>query len=144
LLLGYSRIPYAAAVDGNFFSIFGRLHPKGNFPHISLITLGLIAAVFSLGKLPDVIGSLVATRILIQYLPQAIGLFVLRFRAPDMKRPFRMWLYPVPGVISILGWLYILGTAAVKSLIFAVVVFLVGSMIFLVRSKIRREWPFAG
>ncbi len=142
LLLGYSRIPYAAAADGNFFPIFARLHPKGNFPHVSLIALGLIASVFSLGKLPDVIGSLVATRVLIQYLPQAIGLFVLRRRAPDLKRPFRMWLYPVPGIISILGWLYILGTAAVRSLIFALVVLVAGSSIFFVRAGLRHEWPF--
>ncbi len=73
LLLGYSRIPYAAAVDGNFFPVFGRLHPKGNFPHISLITLGLIASLFSLGRLNEVIGSLIATRVLIQYLPQTAG-----------------------------------------------------------------------
>jgi amino acid transporter len=143
LLLGYSRIPYAAAVDGNFFRIFGRLHPKGNFPYVSLITLGVIASVFSLGRLPEVIGSLVATRVLIQYLPQAIGLFVLRRRAPDLERPFRMWLYPIPGLISILGWLYILGTVAIASLVFAVAVFLVGSVIFFIRAKIRREWPFA-
>jgi basic amino acid/polyamine antiporter, APA family len=144
LLLGYTRIPYAAAVDGNFFRIFARLHPQKNFPYVSLVILGIIASIFSLGKLPDVIGSLVATRVLIQYLPQAVGLFVLRFRAPELKRPFRMWFYPVPGIISILGWLYILGTSAVKSLIFAVVVLLVGSSVFLVRSKLRREWPFAG
>jgi amino acid transporter len=143
LLLGYTRIPYAAAVDGNFFRIFARLHPQKNFPHVSLVTLGIIASIFSLGRLPDVIGSLVATRVLMQYLPQAVGLFVLRFRAPELKRPFRMWFYPVPGVISILGWLYILGTAAVKSLIFAVVVLVAGSLIFLIRSKVRREWPFA-
>jgi amino acid transporter len=142
LLLGYSRIPYAAAADGNFFGIFAKLHPRGNFPHVSLITLGLIASVFSLGRLPDVIGSLVATRVLIQYLPQAIGLFVLRRRAPDLKRPFRMWLYPVPGIISILGWLYILGTAAARSLIFALVVLIAGSLIFFVRAGLRREWPF--
>jgi amino acid transporter len=91
-----------------------------------------------------VIGSLVATRVLIQYLPQAVGLFVLRRRAPDLKRPFRMWLYPVPGLISILGWLYILGTAAPKSLIFAAVVLVAGSSIFFLRAKRRREWPFAG
>jgi len=143
LLLGYSRIPYAAAADGNFFSVFARLHPRGAFPHVSLLTLGLIASIFSFGRLPDVIGSLVATRVLVQYLPQAIGLFVLRFRAPDLKRPFRMWLYPVPGVISVLGWLYILGTAAPKALIFALAVFLIGSAIFFVRSKFRKEWPWA-
>ncbi len=142
LLLGYSRIPYAAAADGNFFHIFARLHPTGAFPHISLVTLGVIASIFSLGHLPDVIGSLVATRVLIQYLPQAIGLFVLRFRAPDLPRPFRMWLYPLPGIVSVLGWLYVLGTSAPKALAFAVVVFLLGSAAFFIRARIRREWPF--
>jgi amino acid transporter len=143
LLLGYSRIPYAAAADGNFFSIFARLHPKGNFPHISLVTLGVTASIFSLGRLPDVIGSLVATRVLSQYLPQAIGFFVLRYRAPDLKRPFRMWLYPAPGVISILGWLYILGTAAGRALVFALAVFGAGSLVFFVRARLRHEWPWA-
>jgi amino acid transporter len=142
LLLGYSRIPYAAAVDQNFFSVFARLHPKGDFPHVSLVTLGVIASVFSLGRLPDVIGSLVATRVLVQYLPQAIGLFVLRFRAPGLERPFRMWLYPVPGLLSVLGWLYILMTSARKSLLFALAVFALGSITFFVRAVIRREWPF--
>ncbi len=143
LLLGYSRIPYAAAADGNFFRVFGRLHPTGNFPSVSLIVLGIVASIFSLGKLPDVIGSLVATRVLIQYLPQAIGLFVLRFRQPGLARPFRMWLYPLPGIISITGWIYILGTSNWKSLSFALVVFAVGSLTFFVRSRLRHEWPFA-
>jgi fructoselysine transporter len=143
LLLGYSRIPYAAAADGNFFRIFARLHPTGNFPTVSLIVMGVIASIFSLGRLPEVIGSLVATRVLIQYLPQAVGLFVLRFRAPNLKRPFRMWLYPVPGLISILGWLYILGTVAPKALIFAAAVFAIGSAVFFIRAKILNEWPWA-
>jgi len=143
LLLGYSRIPYAAAMDGNFFRVFARLHPKGEFPHIALITLGVIASLFSLGHLSEVIGSLVATRVLIQYLPQTIGFFLLRFRAPTLARPFRMWLYPVPGIISILGWLYVLGTAARKSLLFAFGVFAVGSAAYLIRARMRREWPFA-
>ncbi|MBZ5543224.1 MAG: APC family permease [Acidobacteriia bacterium] len=142
LLLGYSRIPYAAAVDGNFFRVFARLHPKGDFPHISLIVLGLIASVFTLRHLSEVIGSLIATRVLIQYLPQTIGFFLLRLRAPDLARPFRMWLYPLPGIISVLGWIYVLGTAAPRSLIFAFAVFTVGSVIFFVRSKMRGEWPF--
>ena len=142
LLLGYSRIPYAAAVDGNFFRVFARLHPKGDFPHISLIVLGLIASVFTLRHLSEVIGSLIATRVLIQYLPQTIGFFLLRLRAPELARPFRMWLYPLPGIISVLGWIYVLGTAAPRSLIFAFAVFTVGSVIFFVRSKMRGEWPF--
>ncbi|MGA2631069.1 MAG: APC family permease [Terriglobia bacterium] len=142
LLLGYSRIPYAAAADGNFFRVFGRLHPRGDFPHVSLVILGLVASVFSLGHLPDVIGSLVATRVLVQYLPQAIGFFVLRYRRPDLPRPFRMWLYPLPGIVIILGWLYILGTSRPRSLAFAAVVFLLGSAVFFIRARLRKEWPF--
>ena len=142
LLLGYSRIPYAAAVDGNFFPIFARLHPKGGFPHISLITLGLIASLFSLGHLNEVIGSLIATRVLIQYLPQTIGFFMLRFRAPDLPRPFRMWFYPLPGIISLGGWVYVLVTAAGRSLLFALGVFTVGTATYMARARVRGEWPF--
>jgi basic amino acid/polyamine antiporter, APA family len=142
LLLGYSRIPYAAAEDGNFFRAFARLHPKEGFPHVSLVTLGVIAAGFSLLKLPQVITSLVATRVLLQYLPQTVGFFILRFRAPEMERPFRMWLYPIPGVISLLGWLYILVTSSRGSLLFALGVFVVGTAAYLFRARRLGEWPF--
>ena len=142
LLLGYSRIPYAAAVDGNFFRVFARLHPTGNFPHISLITLGLVASLFSLGRLNEVIGSLIATRVLIQYLPQTVGFFVLRVRAPDLPRPFKMWFYPLPGIISICGWVYVLATSRVAPLLFAAAVFAVGTAIYMARARTRKEWPF--
>jgi basic amino acid/polyamine antiporter, APA family len=142
LLLGYSRIPYAAAKDDNFFKIFARLHPKGEFPYVSLITLGVLGSFFTLGGLNEVIGSLIATRVLIQYLPQTIGFFVLRYRAPQMQRPFKMWFYPIPGIISIVGWIYVLGTAARKSIYFAFGVLIVGTAAYLVRSRKRGEWPF--
>jgi APA family basic amino acid/polyamine antiporter len=142
LLLGYSRIPYVAAIDGNFFRVFARLHPKGQFPYVSLITLGVVASLFSLGKLSVVIPDLIATRVLIQYLPQTIGFFLLRFRAAELPRPFRMWFYPIPGLISLLGWLYVLGTAAPDSLIFAAAIFAAGTIAYLIRARIRGEWPF--
>ena len=142
VLLGYTRIPYAAAADDNFFRVFARLHPKGEFPYVSLITLGLIASAFSLLRLPEVIGGLVAIRVMNQYLPQAIGFFVLRFRKSDMPRPFRMWLYPLPGIAIVLGWLYILGTSNHRSLLFGVAVFAVGSIAFFIRARVRHEWPF--
>ena len=143
LLLGYSRIPYVAATDGNFFPAFAKLHPRGNFPYLSLITLGLMASAFSLLNLPAVIASLIATRVLIQYLPQTIGFFLLRRNAPEMKRPFRMWLYPVPGIIAIAGWIYVLSTASLGSLEFAAAVLVVGTAAYLFRARSRREWPFA-
>ena len=157
LLLGYSRVPYVAATDGNFFRIFSRLHPKGEFPHVSLIALGVVASLFSFGKLNEVIPGLIATRVLIQYLPHTIGFFLLRARAPSLVRPFRMWLYPVPGIISICGWIYVLGTAgqgAGRSIVvfgyqllltplrFAFCVLLLGTAVYMVRAKRRGEWPF--
>jgi basic amino acid/polyamine antiporter, APA family len=142
LLLGYSRIPYAAAADGNFFKVFARLHPKHDIPHVSLVTLGLIASGFSLLNLPEVIVSLVATRVLLQYLPQAVGFFVLRFKQPDMARPFKMWLYPIPGIISLFGWLYILSTSARGALLFALAVFALGTAAYLFRARRKGEWPF--
>ncbi len=142
LLLGYSRIPYAAAIDGNFFRVFARLHPKGQFPYVSLIALGFVASIFSLGRLNEVIGGLVATRVLIQYLPQTVGFFLLRFRAPQLQRPFRMWFYPVPGIVSLFGWLYVLGTAERRSLLFALGVFAGGSATYFIRARLRGEWPF--
>lgn len=142
LLLGYSRIPYVAAKDGNFFRVFSKLHPTGEFPHISLITLGVIASIFSLGRLSEVIPGLIATRVLIQYLPQTIGFFVLRVRRPDLPRPFRMWLYPIPGIVSTLGWIYVLATAARGSLVFALAVLGVGTAAYMIRARMRGEWPF--
>jgi amino acid transporter len=142
VLLGYTRIPYAAAADGNFFRIFARLHPQGEFPYVSLIALGLVAAAFSLLKLPEVIGSLVAIRVTNQYLPQAIGFFVLRFRHPHLPRPFKMWLYPLPGIAILLGWVYILVTSQARALWLALAVFIVGSAVFFVRAWKRGEWPF--
>src|SRR6516162_11017383 len=89
-LLGYSRVPYAAAVDGNYFRAFARLHPEKRFPTVSLLALGAVAIAFCLLRLADLIAALVVIRILLQFIVQAIGVIVLRQRQPDLPRPFRM------------------------------------------------------
>ena len=107
LLLGYSRIPYAAARDGNYFRVFGRLHRKG-FPHVSLVVMGAAAICFCFFSLADVIAALVVLRILLQFLMQHVGVIYLRRSQPEMKRPFRIWLYPLPPLLAICGFVYIL------------------------------------
>ncbi len=108
LVLGYSRVPYAAAVDGNFFKAFGRLHPTKGFPYISLMVLCALGFVFSmLMKLKHVIDSILAMRILIQFIGQAVGLVLLRRKFGTKDLPFKMWLYPVPIVLSIAIWLFL-------------------------------------
>src|SRR6185312_2368547 len=108
LLLGYSRVPYAAALDGNYFPSFARLHPGGRFPTVSLLWLGGVAALFCFFSLAEVIAALVVIRIALQFLVQAIGLLVLRRWRPDAPRPFRMWWYPAPALLAIAGFLYVL------------------------------------
>ena len=108
VVLGYSRVPYAAAVDGNFFKIFSKLHPTKNFPYVSLIVLCALGFVFSLlFRLGQAIDSILAMRILVQFVGQAIGVVLLRKKFGTMKLPFKMWLYPVPVILSILIWLFL-------------------------------------
>jgi len=111
LLFGYSRIPYAAAVDGHFFKPFAHLHPRGKFPDVSLLVLGGLTLIASFWDLDAVISALLTSRILIQFIGQIAALRHLRTHRPDIARPFRMWLYPLPSVIAFAGWLYIFATS---------------------------------
>ncbi len=144
LLLGYSRVPYAAARDGYFFKSFGRLHPTKAFPHVSLLVLGAISIVSSFFSLDVVIDALIATRIVVQFLGQIGGVVLLRRRAPAMVRPFRIWLYPLPIVIACAGWLFIFSTTGVYVMLFGLGVLALGVLCFLVWSARLRQWPFGG
>jgi len=140
LLLGYSRIPYAAARDGNFFAVFGRVHGRG-FPNVSLLALGAAAICFCFFSLADVIAALVVLRILLQFLMQHVGVMVLRQTQPVMKRPFRIWLYPLPPLLAIAGFGYILVERAnfERELLGAAVVVVLGTVAYAVREKMRCE-----
>jgi amino acid transporter len=108
VILGYSRVPYAAAVDGNFFKIFARLHPTKNFPHISLLVLCGAGFLFSMMfKLSEVITAILAMRIIVQFMAQSLGIVLLRKRNGTKDLPFKMWLYPVPVILSVVIWLFL-------------------------------------
>jgi APA family basic amino acid/polyamine antiporter len=135
LLLGYSRIPFAAARDGNFPRVFGRLHETRGFPVVSLLVLAGMACLFCFFSLADVIAALVVLRILLQFGLQHVGVMVLRWRNPEMPRPFRMWLYPLPPLLAIAGFGYIVVSRAGfhREVALAAFVAIVGSMVFGVR-----------
>ena len=145
LLLGYSRVPYAAALDGNYFAVFARLHPKLRIPHVSLIVLAVVAMAFCFLSLADVIPALVVIRLLLQFLLQAVGLILLRARRPEMPRPFRMWLYPLPALLATAGFVYVLFSRPdfFREIRYALVLLVVGVVIYFVRALTRKEWPFA-
>jgi amino acid transporter len=144
LLLAYSRAPYAAATDGNYFRAFARLHPRHRFPNVSLLALGAVATLFCFFNLAQVIAALVAIRILLQYILQQVGVIILRVRRPEMTRPFRMWLYPLPPVLALAGFLFIVFSRpdGSRELIYALVVAVTGSLLYLLRARRRGEWPF--
>jgi len=108
VVLGYSRVPYAAAVDGHFFPIFARLHPTKSFPYISLLFIGALGFIFSIQlKLSHAISAILAMRILVQFVAQAVGVVILRRREGTEKLPFKMWLYPLPVILSVAIWVFV-------------------------------------
>ncbi len=144
LLLGYSRVPYAAALDGNYFKVFARVHPRHRIPNVSLLMLAGVSMIFCMLQLADLVAALVVIRILLQFLLQQVGVMVLRRTQPELERPFRIWLYPLPPVVAIVGFLYILFSRPhfARELFFATVVVLTGTATYMLRAYKRREWPF--
>ena len=130
ITLGYSRIPYAAARGGDFFPAFAVLHPRGNFPFVSLVVLALLTSAFCFFELQHVISAAVCVRIVVQFIGQIAALHVLRRSRPDIPLPFRMWCYPVPSLIALIGWIYVLGTATPSVLLLSSGVFLSGLLAF--------------
>jgi len=120
VVLGYSRIPYAAARDGQFFEVFGRLHPTKRFPHISLLTIGAVAIPFCFFTLGQLVSWLILVQILVQFVWQCAGVMLLRRYRSDIVKPFRMWLYPLPALVSLAMWIYIFVTAPPAGILFAI------------------------
>jgi fructoselysine transporter len=137
VMLGYSRVPYAAAVDGNFFSVFSKLHSTKNFPHVSLLFLAGLAFVFSLlFKLTEVITAIIVMRILVQFLGQSFGIILYHQKHKQEPFPFRMWLYPMPAIVGIAVWLFVFCSADLKYILGAQGVIIVGALLYYARGQI--------
>jgi amino acid transporter len=145
LLLGYSRVPYAAALSGNYFKFLAAVHPRHGIPHRSLVALGLVASAFCFFSLQQVITMLVITRILLQFFLQHIGVMLLRKQRPELERPFRIPLYPLPPLAAMAGFAFILvnRSHALGGLAVAAGIACSGTVIYMIRAKRLRQWPFA-
>ena len=142
VLLGASRVPYSAAVDDNFFPVFARLHPTKRFPHISLLVLGGLAFLFSVRlKLQTAIVGILAVRLIVQFIGQAAGVMLLHRRWSSDKFPFKMWFYPVPAVLTMIGWLWLFwSTGAARK--WGLLQIAMGVVAFLVWTWEKKQWPF--
>ena len=142
LLFGYSRIPYAAAKDGYFFQVFGKLHPKLNYPYVSLLVLGAASIAAAFFKLEQVVNALITTRILVQFIGQVFAIPILRRKLPDSARPYKMWLYPAPAVVAFLGWAFVFATSGWNYVAIGVLTLAIGVGLYAVRARITGAWPF--
>ena len=149
VMLGYSRVPYAAAIDGAFFKVFGKLHPTKNFPYISLLVLAGFAFVFSLlFKMKHVIDGILAMRIMVQFIGQAAGVILLRKRNGTKHLPYKMPLYPLPVILVIAMWLFIFFATGLTIIFSFLIVFFSGLIVYFIYAKFsagpggQKQWPY--
>jgi len=142
ILLGFSRVPYAAAADGHFFSIFARLHPREHYPVVAVVSLGLLSALACILSLSELINLLIVVQIMLQFMAQCVAVIVLRKRAVGAPDSFRMPFFPLPALIALAGWTYIVVTSGVRYIEIGLALMLLGVLAFLVRSYGVHQWPF--
>ena len=120
LILGYSRVPFAAARDGDFFRVFAKVHPTKHFPHVSLLVIGLVSVPFVFLTLGQLVNWLMQVQILLRFIWQSAAVILLWEYRKDIPQPFKMWLYPLPAVISAALWVYLFFTGPLAGIVFSV------------------------
>jgi amino acid transporter len=144
MILGYSRILYAAGAEGNFFKAFGRVHPTGHFPTVSLLAINAMAIPLCWLSLERLLSALMIIQIVFQFIPQIVAVFAIRMYRKEIYRPYGMWLYPVPALVALTGWIYVATTPEQRQFLnTAVLLLLFGLGTYLLRSRAARSWPFA-
>jgi amino acid transporter len=141
-LLGASRLPYNAAKEKLFFKPFGLLHPRLRFPHVSLLVMGLVTAVGCFLSLTTVINALIALTLFTQFIAQIGALTILRRKQPTLPRPYRQWLYPVPSILALAGWIYIFQASGWAAIRVAIGWTVLGVIAFLIWARAEHVWPF--
>ena len=141
-MLGYSRVPYAAAREGHFFRWFEDVHAVHKIPHRALLLFGALVLFWSFFSLEAIITALLATRILEQFVAQVFAVIALRRRLPEQSRPWRMWFYPLPCALALVGWIFVYATTGYVFMLMGGTTLLAGIAVFLIWSKRRGDWPF--
>jgi len=142
--LGLSRILYAAGAEGSFFKVFGRVHPTGHFPTVSLLAINAMAIPLCWLSLERLLSSLMIIQIIFQFIPQIFAIFAIRKYRSDIERPFHMWLYPLPALVALVGWIYVAVTPDQRqNLGTALILLVLGLGAYYLRARAVKIWPFA-
>ena len=140
-ILGYSRVPYAAARHGDFFKIFAHVHPTKRFPDLSLVTIAIVSIPFCFFSLGQLVSWLIQVQVLLRFIWQCAAVILLRKYRPDIPQPFTMWLYPWPAILSGALWLFIFFTGPMEGIVFSVAFLLTGIVAY---SVFRRRTGHGG
>ncbi len=143
VLLGFTRVPFAAASEGRFFAVFARLHPTRNFPSFSVLFLGAMSAAACLLPLESLIKAIIVIQIVTQFAAQCVAVVLIRRFRKDIKRPFSMPLYPAPAVVALAGWLFILASSGRIYVLAGLALTIGGMAAYLWRARQRAEWPWS-
>ncbi|PYO77019.1 MAG: amino acid permease [Gemmatimonadetes bacterium] len=102
MLMGQPRVFYSMARDGLLPSVFGKVHPKFKTPYVTTILTGIVAAVMA-GLFPiGLLGELVSIGTLLAFVIVCAGIIALRYKSPNLARPFRTPLVPLVPILGIL------------------------------------------
>jgi amino acid transporter len=143
MILGYSRILYAAGAEGSFFEVFGRVHPTGHFPTVSLLAINALAIPLCWLSLERLLSALMIIQIVFQFIPQICAVFAIRMYRKEIHRPYGMWLYPIPALIALVGWIYVAATPEQRQFLgTAFVLLFAGLGAYFLRARAVRSWPF--
>ena len=143
-MLGYSRVPYAAALDGNYFKSFAECIRCTAFRMFRCWRWEWWRQHSAFLRLRDAIAALVVIRLILQFLVQAVGVIVFRMTRPEFRVPFVCGSIPLPALAAIAGFLFILFNRQdwEKEIRYAVVILLVGLAIYMIRSWRGRNGRF--
>jgi amino acid transporter len=142
VLLGYSRVPFAAAADGRFFSVFARVHSKDQYPIVAVLTMGLLSALACVFSLSELINTLIVVQTMLQFIAQCVAVFLLRRGSHNNPLSYRMPLFPLPALVALGGWIYIVVTSGARYIGIGALLIVIGVAAFLLRSVRTHEWPF--
>jgi amino acid transporter len=139
--LGYSRILFAAGAERNFFKILGSVHAKGHFPTVALLVINALAIPLCWFSLERLVSALMIIQIVFQFIPQVFAIFAIHLYRKEIVLPFRMWLYPLPAIIALIGWIYVAATPDQRQYLGTAVILLVlGLVVYFIRARVFASW----
>jgi amino acid transporter len=142
--LGYSRILYAAGAEGNFFKVLGSVHAKGRFPTVSLLVINALAIPLCWFSLERLVSALMIIQIVFQFIPQVFAIFAMRIYRREISLPYKMWLYPLPALVALTGWIFVAITPDQRQYLgTAIILFLAGLGLYFLRARVMKLWPLA-